>query len=71
MGNYTLLCGIDKGSPWGELSPKVTEGWPGDCLCLVGHPSPAARELPSRGAFTFPAATLLLRANNVRPYTLF
>ena len=34
----------------GELSPKVTEGWLDADFCFQGHPSPAARELPSRGA---------------------
>ena len=30
----------------------MTEGWLAGCPCPEGHPSPAARELPSRGAFT-------------------
>ena len=36
--------GVEGGSPRGELSPQVTEGWLGADFCPPGHPSPAARD---------------------------
>ena len=36
----------------GRIPLAPLERWPGADSCYMGHPSPAARELPLRGAFT-------------------
>jgi len=39
-----------KGSPGGELSPKVTEGWLDGGFAPWGHPSPAYTGAPLQGS---------------------